>query len=102
MKLNTETVARASARRPWTTLGLWVVVIAAAVGVTVQLLGDVLSQEFDFTNRPESVRAQEVIDEKFGGNGAEDTEFVIVESDSLSVEEPQFEAAVKGLQAELA
>jgi putative drug exporter of the RND superfamily len=102
MKLNSETVARASSRRPWTTLGVWIVLVAAAGYLSSQLLGDVLSQEFDFTNEPESVRAQEVIDEKFGGNGAEDTEFVIVQSDSATVEDPEFETAVRELQGELA
>jgi RND superfamily putative drug exporter len=102
MKVNSETVARASSRRPWTTIGIWVVLVLGAGYLSSQLLGDVLSQEFDFTNEPESVRAQEIIDERFGGNGAEDTEFVIVQSDSLTVQDPDFEAAVRGLQGELA
>jgi uncharacterized membrane protein YdfJ with MMPL/SSD domain len=102
MRLNSESVARASARRPWITIATWLVLVLAAGFLSSQLLGDVLSQEFDFTNRPESVRAQEVIDERFGGNGAEDTEFVIVSSESLTVEDPEFEAAVRQLQGELA
>ncbi len=101
MKLSPESLARASSRRPWRTIGIWVVAIVSMGVVSSQLLGDVLSQEFDFTNEPESVRAQEVIDEKFDTNGAEDTEFVIVQSESLTVEDPGFEEAVRGLQTEL-
>jgi putative drug exporter of the RND superfamily len=102
MKLNSETVARASSRRPWTTIVIWLVLVLGAGYLSSQLLGDVLSQEFDFTNEPESVRAQEIIDQRFGGNGAEDTEFVIVQSDSATVEDPEFETAVRELQGELA
>jgi RND superfamily putative drug exporter len=102
MKLSPESLARASSRHPWRTIGLWVVLIAAMGFVTSRFLGDVLTQEFEFTNEPESVRAEEVIDRKFGTNGAEDTEFVIVQSPSLTVADPSFEEAVRGLQGELA
>jgi RND superfamily putative drug exporter len=102
MKLSPEALARASSRHPWRTIGIWVVVIVSMGIVSSQLLGDVLSQEFEFTNRPEAVRAQEVIDEKFATNGAEDTEFVIVQSASLTIDDPGFEQAVTELQNEIA
>ena len=102
MKLNPESLARASSRHPWRTIGIWVVVIVSMGIVSSRLLGDVLSQEFEFTNKPEAVRAQEVIDETFQTNGAEDTEFVIVQSDSLTIEDPRFMEAVTGLQDEIA
>ena len=55
MKLNlsTEGLARASARRPWTTIGVWIVVIVAALGINVTLLADAMTTEFAFTNEPE-------------------------------------------------
>jgi RND superfamily putative drug exporter len=102
MKLSPESLARASGSHPWRTIGVWVVVIASLGVVSSRLLGDVLSQEFELTNRPEAVRAQEVIDEKFETGGAEDTEFVIVQSQSLTVVDPRFEEAVKELQDEIA
>jgi RND superfamily putative drug exporter len=103
MRLNPESLARASSRHPWRTIAIWVVVIASMGFVSSRLLGDVLTQEFEFTNEPESVRAQDVIDERFS-NGSEvaSTEFFIVQSDSLSVEDPAFEEAVTGLQEEIA
>jgi RND superfamily putative drug exporter len=103
MRLNPESLARASSRHPWRTIAIWVVVIASMGFVSSRLLGDVLTQEFEFTNEPESVRAQEVIDERFS-NGSEvaSTEFFIVQSETLTVEDPAFEGAVKGLQAEIA
>src|ERR687891_1215194 len=103
MKLNPESLARASSRHPWRTLGIWVVLIGTMGFVSSQLLGDVLTQDIEFTNEPESVRAQEVLDERFS-DGAEtaSTEFFIVQSDTLSVDDPRFESAVRGLQAEIA
>src|ERR671918_648469 len=103
MKLNPESLARASSRHPWRTLGIWVVLIGTMGFVSSQLLGDVLTQDIEFTNEPESVRAQEVLDERFS-DGAEtaSTEFFIVQSDTLSVDDPKFESAVRGLQAEIA
>jgi uncharacterized membrane protein YdfJ with MMPL/SSD domain len=102
MKLSPEALARASSRHPWRTIGIWVVVIVTMGYVSSLLLGDVLTQEFEFTNDPESVRAQDVIDEKFS-NGEEvaSTEFFIVGSQSLSVDDPEFEQAVRGLQEEI-
>ena len=102
MKLNPESIARASSRHPWRTIGLWLVLIVAMWAVSSQLLGDVLTQDFEFTNRPESVRAQDVIDEKFAnGSAVESTEFVIVQSQSMRVEDPQFREVVTGLQGEI-
>src|SRR5215207_7175347 len=99
MKLSPEALARASSRHPWRTIGIWVVLIVTMGYLSSQLLGDVLTQEFEFTNDPESVQAQEVIDQKFS-NGEEvaSTEFFIVGSESLTVDDPEFEQAVRGLQ----
>jgi RND superfamily putative drug exporter len=102
MRLSPEALARASSRHPWRTIAVWVVVIVSMGIVSSQLLGDALNQEFEFTNRPESVRAQEVLDERFETGGAEDTEFVIVQSETLTVEDPRFEEAVRGLQEDIA
>jgi RND superfamily putative drug exporter len=102
MKLSPEALARASSRHPWRTIGLWLVLIVTMGYLSSQLLGDVLTQEFEFTNDPESVQAQEIIDEKFS-NGEEvaSTEFFIVGSQSLTVDDPEFEQAVRGLQEEI-
>jgi putative drug exporter of the RND superfamily len=103
VKLSPESLARASSRHPWRTIAVWVVVIASMGFVTSRLLGDVLTQEFEFTNEPESVRAQEVIDQKFsGGEEIASTEFFIVQSETLTVEDPAFEEAVRGVQQEIA
>jgi RND superfamily putative drug exporter len=98
MKLNPETIARASSRHPWRTIGVWLVLIVAMGAVSSSLLSGVLTQDIQFTNSPESVKAQNILDAKFGQSRTEDTEFLIVHSDTYTVDDPQYEAFVKQLQ----
>ena len=66
-------------------------------------MGDVLNNDIEFTNEPESVRAQDVIDERFAEQSAgASTEFVIISSDEQTVDDPTFEEYVGELQAALA
>jgi uncharacterized membrane protein YdfJ with MMPL/SSD domain len=104
MKLTPESLARASSRHPWRTLGLWLVLIVAMGGLSSALLGDVLNQDIAFTNKPESVRAQDVIDSRFaqGGSEADSTEFFVIQSDSLTVDDTQFEAIVTKVKGDIA
>jgi putative drug exporter of the RND superfamily len=102
MRISPETLARASSRHPWRTLGLWVVLVVAMGGVSSSLLAGVLSQDISFTNHPESVRAQAILDEKFGTTRTEDTEFMIVHSGSLTVKDSAFQSFVTQLQGRIA
>ncbi len=60
MRINPESLARASSRHPWRVVISWVVLIAAAGMTAGALLGGVLNNDIEFTNQPESVRAQNV------------------------------------------
>ena len=100
MRINPESVARASARRPWLTVGVWVVLLGAAGFVTSQLLGDALTQDFDFTNEPESVRARELIEDRLRGPETL-AETYIVMSEDLTTSDPEFRAHVADIQADL-
>jgi putative drug exporter of the RND superfamily len=103
MKLNTATIARASSRHPWRTITIWLIALVAMGGLSNALLADVLTQDISFTNKPESVKAQDVIDQKFtSGKEPDSTEFVIIQSDSLTVDDPQFQSVVKGVQDKVA
>jgi RND superfamily putative drug exporter len=103
MRINPEALARASSRHPWRTLVVWLLVISASVAVMVPLLGGVLNNDIEFTNRPESVRAQEIIDERFATETAGvGTEYVIVTSESLRIDDGEYRAYVGELQGALA
>src|SRR5918996_2689035 len=93
----TETLARSSGRRPWTTLGLWLVAIVAAIGVSSQLLDGVLTTNADFTNDPEAKRAADLVEERFGNAGV--TEIFLINSDAETVADPGFEQKVRDFQA---
>jgi putative drug exporter of the RND superfamily len=93
----TETLARSSSRRPWITLGLWLVAIVAAVGVSSQLLDGVLTTNADFTNDPEAKRAAELVEERFGKAGV--TEIFLINSDTETVADPSLEQKVRDFQA---
>src|SRR4051812_26051692 len=101
MRLSPETLARASSRHPGRTLALWFVAILALGYTSSVLLGGVLSQDFDFTNQPESVKAQEVLDTAFKTNNEQDTELVIVRSDDLTYDDPAFQDAVNAVTAKI-
>jgi len=98
MKLNPESLATISSRHPWRTLGAWVLIIAAMAVVSARLLTDVLTDDIAFTSRPEAVRAQEVLDERFGGQTGF-TEFLVVGSQAEWDE--AFAAHVRTLQADV-
>jgi RND superfamily putative drug exporter len=103
MRINPETLARASSRHPWRVVIGWVVLIAAAGMTAGALLGGVLNNDIEFTNQPESVRAQDVIDQRFAEQSAgASTEFVIISSNEQTVDDPAFEDYVGELQAALA
>ena len=95
---STEGLARASARRPWITLGLWLLAIAVAGWISSQYLADALTTSADFTNSPEAVQAEELIEERFGEEGI--TEILILSSDDSTVDDPAFEQAVRAVQTE--
>jgi RND superfamily putative drug exporter len=64
MKLNPETIARASSRHPWRTVGVWAVILILGFGASGVLLSDALTTDFDFTNNPEAIQAQKLLQQE--------------------------------------
>ncbi len=100
-RMTPERLARASSRRPWLAIGIWVLVVVAAGLASSQLLGNALTNDVRFTNQPESLRAKELIDARFH-RPSHDTEFVIVQSPEATVRQHVFRAAVADVQGRLA
>jgi RND superfamily putative drug exporter len=104
MRLNPEALARASSKHPWRTLIIWIVGIIAMGAISSSLLSGVLTQDIAFTNSPESVRAQHILDTKFsaGGKQPASTEFFVIQSDSVTVDDPGFKSLVDGVESDIA
>jgi putative drug exporter of the RND superfamily len=98
VSLTTESLARASSRRPWLTLGIWILVIVAAGLTSSKLLAGALTTDVAFTNQPEAKRAADLVEERFGDPGV--TELFIINSSSFTVDDGPFQAEVRALQAE--
>jgi RND superfamily putative drug exporter len=64
MRLNPETIARASSKHPWRTVGVWFVIFVLAGWSASSLLGPVLTTDFDFTNTPEAKEAQQILEDR--------------------------------------
>ena len=103
MKLNPESLARASSHHPWRTIGIWVVILVGSFGlVSSGLFNDALTNGIDFTNTPESKEAAQLVEDRLRGGGEEpDTELVLVVSETAIVGEPAFQEYVGALQAEI-
>jgi RND superfamily putative drug exporter len=64
MKVNPETLARASSRHPWRTVGIWAVVLVLGFGASSVLLSSALTTDFDFSNNPQAKQAKTILDQE--------------------------------------
>jgi putative drug exporter of the RND superfamily len=96
LSFSTESLARASARRPWFVVGTWATVIVASAIAIGALLASGLTSEVSLTNDPESQRAEDLLENRL--RGPEPTnEIVIVRSPDATVGDPEFRAFVEEL-----
>ena len=64
MKINPESLARASSRHAWRTVVIWAVILVLGFAASGALLSSALTTDFDFTNNPEAIRAQTLLQQK--------------------------------------
>ena len=96
----TESLARISARRPWLTIGVWLVVLVIALALIQNLLGSATTTDFRLAGRYESERAATLLEEKLRGP-EKLAEIVIVQSPSLTVDDEAFRAKVEALHEDI-
>jgi len=96
--MSTEKLARASARHPWRAIAVWIFILAVAAISARAFLGAALTTQGSFTSHPESIRAQNLVEQRLTGP-AKDTELLIVRSPARTVSDPQFAAFVTGLRS---
>ncbi len=96
---STAGLARRSARHPWRVVAIWLVVLALGV-VAASGLGNALSSDVNLTNSPDSVKGKDLLDARFNGSAAV-SETVIIQSKTMTVDDPAFEQQVKSTESSL-
>ena len=101
----TERLAKASARRRWTVVGVWMLAVLASAAAIAGLLGSALTSDDDFTGQPEAQRAEQALHRAFPpvkrDQGFRVDESVIVSSAAMTADDERFEARVSSLAADL-
>jgi putative drug exporter of the RND superfamily len=64
VKLNPETLARASSRHPGRTVAIWAVILVLGFGASAVMLSSALTTDFDFSNNPEAKQAKTILDQE--------------------------------------
>ena len=96
----TELLARICARRPWITIGVWAVLMAVAAALIYQFLGSATTTDFRLAGRYESERANALLIDKLRGP-EKSAEIVIVQSETLTVDDDAFRAKVEEVHNEI-
>jgi RND superfamily putative drug exporter len=99
VNLSTEALARASAKKPWVAIAVWLVVLVGAYAV-MNLLSGSLSNNNDMTNNPEYKKGSDILTARLGSSDKID-ETVIIHSDTLTVDDPAFKTQVETMLADM-
>ena len=111
----TESLARSSARRPFVVIAIWAVVALIAGGLAVDaemapgpkrkpltdFLDKTTATEFRLSSSADSERAERLPKDRLRGPKPV-TEFVIVHSESRTVDTPEFRAKAEAVHADIA
>ena len=96
-----ESLALRSARRPWFIVGIWVLAIVISIILRVLLFEDAITTEFAFTGNPDSKRGDELIEDRALSGPKGTSEVVIVQSETLTVDDPAYQEFVEGIFGKL-
>ena len=95
----TEKLARASGRRPWLVVGLWLVAVFTSVVLVAMFLA--FEGEAEITRTTESKQADRILSASFPGDDEGITEVVVVRAEDGNVESAGTRARVAALADEL-
>ncbi len=101
MRINPESLARASSRHPGRTVAVWLLILVAGIASAATLLGPALTTEFDFTNVPEAKRAQLLLEERQLEEDIVTETFVVTTGSGDGIQDPAFADQVNGLLGDL-
>ncbi|HEU4354503.1 MAG TPA: hypothetical protein VFT27_02835, partial [Actinomycetota bacterium] len=101
MRLGTGSIARASSRHPWRTVGVWLAILVLAGVSAGALLGGALTTDFDFTTTPEAKRALELLEQRRLERDLVTETWVVAGSQEGAVGTAPFSQRVNGVLDEL-
>jgi RND superfamily putative drug exporter len=84
-------ISTASARHRWPVIAAWIVIFVLGGIASSVWLSDALTTEAEFVNSPESQQGLDLLEERFGWKDPL-TETIVLTSDSLTVDDPEFKA----------
>ncbi len=96
----TGTLARICARRPLITVAVWAVLLVVSLALVRALLGSATTTDFSLASRYESEQAASRLEERLRGPKPL-AELVLVQSPSLTVDDPAFQAKVEAVHGEI-
>jgi RND superfamily putative drug exporter len=100
-RISPQTVARYSALHPWKTIGLWAVLLLAAMAVIGSLLSGALTAQYSFVGKPDSQVGRDLLAQRMG-MPQKANEIVVVSSSTQAATSPAFRQEVLGLQSRIA
>jgi len=97
-----ENIARACARRPWITIAIWVAFVVLAALIAVRFLdGAFTTDAYQLSGSVESETAGRLLEERLRGPEPI-SEFVIVQSGTLTVDDLAFQQQVEAIYQDIA
>ena len=98
-RLSPESLARASGSKPLVVIAIWLALAVLAVLIAGALLDSATTTELRLTGNVESERAKSLLEERLGSRSI--TEIVVIQSDSLTVDDPAFQEKAESIFASL-
>ena len=99
-RLSPESLARASGARPLVVIALWLVLAVIALLITGRFLDSATTTELRLTGSAESEQARSLLENRLGTSEGI-TEIVIIQSATLTVDDPEFQEKVESVFAAL-
>ncbi len=97
----TQTLARFSARRPIVTIGAWILLVIVALAIVGQLLASATTTELKPGANFETAKAVAAL-ERLRGGPEPITEIIVIQSGTLTIDDPAFAAKVNSVFQEIA
>ncbi|MCA9860264.1 MAG: MMPL family transporter, partial [Thermomicrobiales bacterium] len=98
---STAGISASSARHPWRTVGIWLVLLVLGGLFSGLFLSDALTTNVELLDNPESIQGSNLLEERMGYEMPL-TETIVVSSDSLTVDDPEFKQVADQVFAQLA